>query len=106
MDAQKPAANARLSLEMMLDALRATAQEGLSYTGNEYDRARYKKLLDMASEEYAAIAGLDAETIREVFLKEHGSITPKVGVDIAIPNHNGEILLLQLPNGQWCLPGG
>ena len=43
MDAQKPAANVRLSLEMMLDALRATAQEGLSYTGNEYDRARYKK---------------------------------------------------------------
>ena len=106
MDAQKPAANARLSLEMMLDALRAIAQEGLSYTGNEYDRARYKKLLDMASEEYAAITGLDAETIREVFLKEHGSITPKVGVDIAIPNHNGEILLLKLPNGQWCLPGG
>jgi hypothetical protein len=106
MDAQKPAVNARLSLEMMLDALRATAQEGLSYTGNEYDRARYKKLLDMASEEYAAITGLDAELIREVFLKEHGSITPKVGVDIAIRNHNGEILLLQLPNGQWCLPGG
>lgn len=48
MDAQKPA---RPSLEMMLDALRATAQEGLSYTGNEYDRARYRKLLDMASEE-------------------------------------------------------
>ncbi len=65
MDAQKSAANARLSLEMMLDALRATAQEGLSYTGNEYDRAPHKKLLDMASEEYAAITGLDAETIRD-----------------------------------------
>ncbi len=106
MDAQRPAVHARLSLEMMLDALRATAQEGLSYAENEYDRARYRKLLGMASEEYAAITGLDAETIRQVFLREHGSITPKVGVDIAIPNHKGEILLLQLPNGKWCLPGG
>lgn len=96
----------RLSLEMMLDALRATAQEGLSYAENEYDRARYRKLLGMASEEYAAITSLDAETIRQVFLREHGSITPKVGVDIAIPNHHGEILLLHLPNGKWCLPGG
>jgi len=46
--AQKPAAIARFSLEMTLDALRATAQEGLSYAENEYDRARYRKLLGMA----------------------------------------------------------
>ena len=77
---------------MTLDALRATAQEGLSYAENEYDRARYRKLLGMASEKYAEITGLNAETIRKVFLREHGSITPKVGVDVAVPNHKGEIL--------------
>lgn len=40
-----------------------------------------------------------------MYLKEHGAVTPKVGVDIAVPTHKGEFLLLQLPNGQWRLPG-
>ncbi len=93
-------------LEMLLDVLRATAQEGLSYAANDYDRARYQKLLALASEEYAAITGLDAEGIRELFLREQGAITPKVGVDAAIPNRKGEILVLKTHAGQWCLPGG
>jgi 8-oxo-dGTP pyrophosphatase MutT (NUDIX family) len=91
---------------MLLDILRATAQEGLSYTESPYDRARYQKLLDLAGKQYASITGLTPEAIREMFLREHGSITPKVSVDIAVPNHSGEILVLQLPNGKWCLPGG
>ncbi len=95
-----------LNVEMLLDIVRATAQEGLSYTQNDYDRARYQKLLDLACTEYASITGLNAEAIRDNFLKERGSITPKIGVDVAIPNQRGEILALQLPNGHWCLPGG
>ncbi len=83
-----------------------TAQEGLFYTENPYDRERYRKLFDLACAQYAAMSGLDADAIREQFLKEQGCITPKVGVDVVIPNLNGEILILQLPNGQWCLPGG
>lgn len=90
-----------------LDALRAIAQEGLSYSQNEYDTARYKKLLEIASKEYAALTGLSQEEIREMFLKEHGSITPKVGVDAAVVNDKGEILVLQRKdNGTWGVPGG
>ena len=106
MESRTPIGTSTLNVEMLLDILRATAQEGLSYTENAYDRARYQKLLDLASEKYASITGLNPEAIREMFLGEHGAITPKVGVDIAVPNHNGEILVLQLPNGKWCLPGG
>ncbi len=91
-----------LNVEMLLDALRATAQEGLSYTESAYDRERYRKLLDLACAEYASITGVDADAIRDLFLKEQRSITPKVGVDVAGPNRNGEILILRLPNGQWC----
>ncbi len=95
-----------LTLDMLLDVLRATAQEGLFYTANEYDRARYQKLLDLACAKYASTTGLNADAIRDTFLEERGSITPKVGVDVAVPNLKGEILILQLPNGKWCLPGG
>jgi 8-oxo-dGTP pyrophosphatase MutT (NUDIX family) len=98
--------SAALNLEMLLDAVRTAAQEGLHFSENPYDRERYKKLLDLACGQYASIMGLDAEAIRETFLKERGCITPKVGVDVVIPSAKGEILILQLPNGQWCLPGG
>jgi 8-oxo-dGTP pyrophosphatase MutT (NUDIX family) len=93
-------------LEMLLDVVRATAQEGLSYAVSDYDRARYQKLLALACEQYASMTGLEAEGIREMFLREQGAITPKVGVDVAIPNHNGEILVLKTHDGKWCLPGG
>jgi 8-oxo-dGTP pyrophosphatase MutT (NUDIX family) len=95
-----------INVEMLLDAVRTIAQEGLSFAENPYDRERYRKLFELACEQYASATGLDAGAIGEAFLKERGCITPKVGVDVAIPNDNGEILMLQLPNGAWCLPGG
>ena len=106
MESRTPGGTSTLNVEMLLDIMRATAVEGLSYTQNDYDRARYQKLLELASETYTSITGLNPAAIREMFLREQGVITPKVGVDIAVPNHNGEILVLQLPDGKWCLPGG
>ena len=105
MDDKAPVQAVVLNVEMLLDVVRATAQEGLSYTQNDYDRERYQKLLDLACEKYASTIGLNAEAIRETFLKERGSITPKVGIDVVIPNRKGEILILQLPNGRWDSPG-
>ncbi len=94
-------------IRVLLDALRAIAQEGLSYSRNEYDTARYEKLLNIASKEYAAITNLSQEEIQKMFLKEQGSITPKVGVDAAVVSEKGEILVLQRKdNGAWGVPGG
>jgi hypothetical protein len=45
-----------LNLDTLLDALRATAQEGLFYAENPYDRERYRKLFDLACAHYAARA--------------------------------------------------
>ncbi len=53
---------------MLLDVLRATAQEGLFYAVNGRGRARYRKLLALASEEYASITGLAADRIRGMLL--------------------------------------
>lgn len=106
MDNKEGRRTSTLNLEMLLDTMRTTAQEGLHFSENPYDHERYKKLFELACAEYASITGLDADAIRDTFLKERGCITPKVGVDVAIPNCKGEILILQLPGGAWCLPGG
>jgi hypothetical protein len=39
-------------IRVLLDALRAIAQECLSYSENEYDTARYEKLMDIPSKQY------------------------------------------------------
>jgi 8-oxo-dGTP pyrophosphatase MutT (NUDIX family) len=94
------------NMEVLLDALRAIAQEGLYYAENEYDRLRYHRLLDLASEQYAASTGLNVDEVRRIFLRDHGSITPKVGIDVAVLNHENELLILKTPDEGWCVPGG
>ena len=94
------------NLRELLDILRAMAQEGLSYSQNEYDTARYEKLLDLAAGEYETALGIPKEEARALFLKEQGSITPKLGVDSAVVNENGQILVLKRGDGSWGMPGG
>jgi 8-oxo-dGTP pyrophosphatase MutT (NUDIX family) len=102
-----PKSNANSSnIRALLDSLRAIAQEGLSYSQNEYDTARYEKLLDLTSMQYAELTGISKEEIREMFLGEQGSITPKVGVDAAVVNDKGSILMLQRGDDSWGMPAG
>lgn len=94
------------SVTYLLDIIRAVAQEGLSYSQNEYDTARYEKLLYLASQQYSQLTSIPENEIRELFLKEQGSITPKIGVDCAVVNDKGQILVVQREDNTWCMPGG
>ncbi len=94
------------NLRALLDILRAMAQEGLSYSQNEYDTARYEKLLELAAGEYETALGIPKEEAKALFLKEQGSITPKLGVDSAVVNDKGQILVLKRGDGSWGMPGG
>ncbi|EDK72362.1 NUDIX hydrolase [candidate division TM7 genomosp. GTL1] len=46
------------------------------------------------------------EEIKRRLFKEHGSITPKVGVDAAIMNEDGAVLMLKRSDGAWQMPAG
>lgn len=94
------------NLRALLDSLRSIAQEGLSYANNEYDRARYEKLLELAAQEYEGNVGIPKDTAKALFLKEQGSVTPKVGVDSAVINDKGQILVLKRDDGTWGMAGG
>lgn len=91
-----------------LEEIRSIAQNGLSYSSDQHDQQRYKKLLDLASLEYSSLSGIPANEINHRFKKELGGhITPKVGVNAAIFSSEGNILLaLRVDDGKWCLPGG
>ncbi|EDK72360.1 NUDIX hydrolase [candidate division TM7 genomosp. GTL1] len=94
------------NIESFLESVRAIAQEGLTYATGDYDIDRYKKLLELTSKQYANITDEQQEEIKRRLFKEHGSITPKVGVDAAIMNEDGAVLMLKRSDGAWQMPAG
>jgi len=91
----------------LLDTLQTIARNGLYYATNEFDRERYERLMQLATQTYSELLDVPDETIRKRLLNEIGYITPKVGTDAAIFNECGEILLMERADGSgWCLPCG
>jgi len=91
----------------LLDQLRSIAQLGLNYSKDPYDRERYHRLMDLAAGQYSAITGLTTEAIRDRFARELGYITPKIGVQGALFDETGKILVEQrVDDALWGLPSG
>lgn len=97
----------RMDIFHLLDELRTMAHNGLQFASNPYDRERYERLMQLATQTYGELLDMPTETIRARFRSEIGYATPKVGADAAIFNENGEILLMdRADGGGWCLPCG
>lgn len=91
----------------MLDEVRAIAQTGLNYVKSPYDEAQYSRLVELASEKYAEITGLETQEIKARFARDLGYITPKVGVQCALLDNEGKILLEHRNDDKlWGIPGG
>jgi 8-oxo-dGTP pyrophosphatase MutT (NUDIX family) len=91
----------------LLDQLRAIAQLGINYSKDPYDLERYHRLMELACSEYAELTGLEPGLIRERFSRELGYITPKLGVQGALFDAEGRLLLEQRKDDAlWGLPSG
>jgi 8-oxo-dGTP pyrophosphatase MutT (NUDIX family) len=91
----------------LLDQLRAIGQLGINYSKDPYDLERYHRLMELACAEYAEFTGLGPAAIRERFSRELGYITPKLGVQGALFDAEGRLLLEQRKDDAlWGLPSG
>ena len=82
------------------------SQSGITYSGNEYDIQRYKRLQEITAEIIASQSGTAREAALESFSMQAGYITPKIDVRGAVV-HEGKILLIQeRADGRWAMPGG
>ena len=82
------------------------SQAGLTYSGNEYDIYRYKRLQEITAEMLADQSALSRETILQSFSMQSGYATPKVDVRGAV-FRDGKILLVhEKADGKWAMPGG
>jgi ADP-ribose pyrophosphatase YjhB (NUDIX family) len=91
----------------LLDELHTIARNGLAYSRNVHDTERYRRLVELASEQYSALTELPAAAIRDAWARELGHITPKVGAEAAVFDEAGRLLVLRrADDGRWGLPGG
>lgn len=82
------------------------SQSGLTYSGNQYDIERYKRLQEITAEIIASESEVTKESALKSFSMQAGYITPKVDVRGAVVR-DGKILLIQeKADGMWAMPGG
>jgi ADP-ribose pyrophosphatase YjhB (NUDIX family) len=91
----------------LLDEIRTIARNGLTFADNPYDRERYERLMEIASQYYGQALDLPPPEARALLSAELGYITPKVGAEAAVFDDEGRILLvLRTDDHRWGLPGG
>lgn len=82
------------------------SQAGLAYSKNDFDLERYRRLQEISAEIIAGQSALEKEAILKSFSIQAGYPTPKVDVRGAVVR-DGKILLVQeVTDGCWSLPGG
>jgi ADP-ribose pyrophosphatase YjhB (NUDIX family) len=86
--------------------IQALSQTGYHYATNEFDRQRYRRLLEISAEMAAENTGLDAPTLVRVFTSQIGYATPRVDVRAAVFQDDQLLMVRERLDGGWTLPGG
>ncbi len=102
-----PAIHQAEQIRRVAVALNALAQSGLSYTVNDYDSDRYRKVAALAGDLFEVLSGEPAEAWRLRLGQDSGYATPKVDVRGALVDADERVLLMrERSDGRWSLPGG
>lgn len=85
--------------------LLALSQSGLHFTRDEFDRERYREIATLA----AALADLEDRSpaqVQATWFIEDGYATPKIDVRGAVFRDDEVLLVREMQDGLWSLPGG
>jgi ADP-ribose pyrophosphatase YjhB (NUDIX family) len=87
--------------------LQAIAQTGITYSKDHYDTERYEAVRRIAVEILGEGTGAASlEPITDLLAREKGYATPKVDVRAAVIHENRILLVKEIADGLWSLPGG
>jgi ADP-ribose pyrophosphatase YjhB (NUDIX family) len=86
--------------------LQAIAQTGLAFTQDKFDKLRYERLRELSAELMAHGSGTDTEKVLELLRAESGYATPKVDVRGAAFRDGKILMVREISDGNWTLPGG
>jgi ADP-ribose pyrophosphatase YjhB (NUDIX family) len=86
--------------------LRAIAQTGLTFSKDPFDRQRYERIRELGATLIADGAGLPGSALVELFEHDQGYATPKVDVRGAAFRDGRILMVREIGDGKWTLPGG
>lgn len=86
--------------------LRAIAQTGLTFAVDRFDRQRYARVRELAASMLAQGSGEAYDVIIEILHEGWGYATPKVDVRGAAFGDGRVLLVREIGDGKWTLPGG
>ena len=82
------------------------SQSGITYSGNQYDIDRYRRLQQITAEMISSQSDMAQEAVLESFSMQAGYITPKVDVRGAVIRENKILLIQERADDKWAMPGG
>jgi len=82
------------------------SQAGLAYAQNPFDVERYKQLQHISAEIVSDHTNLATEEIESVFSLQAGYPTPKVDIRAALIEDGKILMVRELTDGNWSMPGG
>ena len=86
--------------------LQAIAQNGITFARDPFDLERYRRVREIASEMMAKGSTTPFYRVLELFSGEVGYATPKVDTRGVVFRNNEILLVKELSDGCWTLPGG
>jgi len=86
--------------------LQAIAQNGLTFAQDPYDVERYEAVRVIVAEMLAAGTDLEMPIIRNLLTHDTGYATPKVDVRGVVFRQDKLLLVREVADGGWTLPGG
>jgi ADP-ribose pyrophosphatase YjhB (NUDIX family) len=86
--------------------VRAIAQTGLAFTADGFDHQRYQRLRELAALMMAQGSASEHESILHLLRQEKGYATPKVDVRGAAFVDGRVLMVREISDGKWTLPGG
>ena len=84
----------------------ALSQAGLTYSNNEFDIQRYKRLQEISAELIEDQSKISKEAALESFSMQVGYATPKIDVRGAVIREDKILLVQERMDGRWAMPGG
>ena len=86
--------------------VKALAQTGLAFTADGFDQQRYQRLQQLAAQLMAQGSSAEYESILHLLRQEKGYATPKVDVRGAAFVDRKVLMVREISDGKWTLPGG
>lgn len=86
--------------------LKAVSQAGKTFAKNDYEKQRHEKIEWLAAQILAKHTDLEVDEIRMMLQKDCGYPTPKTDCRGVIFKDNKILLVKEIEDGLWTLPGG